>query len=549
MQKYKFFLLINSFILVIIFSLLFIYSQTQIVYMHDLFWPYSYFNGIFSLNFSPRIIPNAVNYIYNVYFPNLFNMHLIDFRTNIIVCTIFNLYLTLSIMFFAKGFYIYKNDNKNILKNWESAFLLPLIFLYVFAPFFRPIYNISNIFLYNNILMGTDDLSVFFEHCGGFILYILFTIILFNIILFNKKYTFKQEIMLILLSFILGLWSEFVNVALFIGLILIIFVNLIIKSIKKEDEKHNIVLFENPAFKKMTIAFFIGLIIFYFGLGKFTTSHFGTLSDYNIFAKLGENLANIDNFNKYYINVFFEQPAIYWIIILACLFIIVKSCDIKKNPSTLINLFYILTPIISFLLTSYLTVFLQNYREGALPFLFQMEYYSLLLYMFLGYNIILLLGYVYYLSKKPVKAFIIILLCMGIFIGGINFINIYPQILKVRNDNKLAIYNLEKLICVYSNFNEKIILSKDNFSNPMIKDIYLGNGGTESIHAIEFLKNRYGINYRGAILVDTIEEEQKELQKRLKQLKTDTDIKNKYNIFGQIQFSDLKKYTGLKPKD
>ncbi len=555
MFKYKIFIVLNLFILFIIFCLLFAYNQTQIIYMHDLFWPYKFFDGILNGNFSPRIIPNLINYLYSVLLPNCLNMHPLDFRTNIVVCSISSLCLTFSIVLFAKGFFINSDDNKPILNHFECILLLPLIFLYVYAPFFKELPNISDCYIFNSIFMGIDDLSVFFEHCGGFIFYVLFLTILFNIILHNKKYTPKQEIGLIILGIALGLWSEFINLPLFISLVYICFLDLIIKSIKKDKEKYNLIIFKNSSSKKMIIAFIIGMLIFYFGTGEFTTTHFGTISEYNIFTKLGENLANINNFNQNFIDFFFKPTEVYLLIITACIFIAIfiiteinQSHQIKEK--NFFQLFLTLTPIISFLLTSYLTVFVQNYREGFAPYIFQTEYYRLLYYIFLGYNIILVLGYVYNFSEKHFKkCLIIIFICIGIHIGNINFISTYPQLIQIRNNNKRAIYNLEKLICIYSNLDEKIIISKDNFSNPIINEMYLGNGGTGTTHAIDFLTKRYGFDYKGVIIVDTIEKEQQELQKRLNSFGGGIlPIKNRYNLFGQIQFSNLKKITNKQEK-
>ena len=541
-KHFKFF---NLFTIIFIFLLCFLYNNSQYIHGHDFFWPYYIDLKTMNSPADPRIIPMIIDNLYNDFFPKLLNMHLVDFRTNFIVCSLPSILYMIICALFSMGFYIFSKKT-NYIGRKENILIMLLSFLILSSPMIIKLSDYSsepiNIYLLNKVFCGSIDSSVYLEHCAGYLFYIPFFIVLFKIIMQDKNFNKFEFFLFPFIALILGLWSEFINLPIFFSILLIILILILSTNLRYK--------LKNPSLILLFTSFIAGFFFFYY-FGHFNLNTIGSIGSYDIIGRLHENINNISVFNKSFAEYMFYKPKYLWILISISIFIIfvvpIKffdsiSVDNKYNKFQIILLS--LSPIAGFLFANYMSIFIQNYREGNDPYIFQMPYFHIMEFHILYFVLLILLGIIYFSSNIKVKSVINAYIIFSILFMSVYFLPMYFEIIKYKYNYRNEMYRLEKAFITYSIFGESPVISSKIFEN---NDFRIDNRDINkyiqnfSMGINVYLKNHYKHNYNGIVTAEDETYVNNELQKRLKYI----DIKDKYDIFRQVKFGTLKKLDNI----
>ena len=514
----------NIFVILVLFCIFYIYNQSLFIFGHDRF--HSYFADISSFSFpSARFPALIINAFYQKILPNLFGMHPQDFKDNYIVCSVTSIYFIAIVIAFTQGFFVSYKKQECFLFKKENIILLPCCFLILALQRF-------------DLFCNFKDSAVFLEYHGYYIFYFLFFIILFQIILNNKPVSKVQIIFYSLMSFLLGIWSEFINIPVFLALLIIIFINRVIY--RSDTEFQNILKNKNSLC--IILSFLIGFIFFYgHNGGSYGINSFGTIGEYNIISHFQENVLQIIPFTKEFIKVMFIDYYIIWVVFISsfiCLMLyLLKNPDKYGEKLLLLGL----SMIAGFYITGYGTIIFLSSRDR---YLFNMYGFPLIGYHIVVFVSLIILGYLYKNLKTRFLAFaIIVFLFLTVYLMSEALIPVYKETIESNTEVKIDIHNTEKTLIIYSIFGEAAIFPQEYnnknslfpITNPYKNKIY---SKIDDFRDIAMLNKIYKHNIIGyQIYPEFIAKEN--LQKRIMYL---GEIKPEYNIFKQIQYKDIKEY-------
>lgn len=525
--------------------LIFLFNQTLYFFGHDFIVPVRVtIDKIFS--FPYRYIPFLLTNLYNINFPTMFDMHPVAFRMNYFVSLILSCSFFWVILLMTKSFFIFSDNQKKDITKWESIILVPFSFLFfVFGDCIISGFSSSGdvIPYWQYVFMNLCDTTVYFEHGFGLLCFFLYMYALYNIVFHNKEYNKKEIIFYSFAAVLLGLWSEFVNMPAFFATILAIILIFVFS-------RHS---FKNISLRILISSFLVSLF-FYYVAGNFSSNHFGSIENYDLFGKMGENLLNFRPFLEEYFKTFFIWPKYHWFIFIFLMILILFAALIKKDFKSLKKHIFIILfsalPIIGLLIMCSGAIFLANYREYMPPYFFQNNYLIMMINPILIFVLFVLFGYFYYNFKHKILNYLIlfVLLISTVYISY-SYIPIYKKIIADRAEKLEYVYNLEKTFVVYSLFGEMAIISDSIYSYPEMyinifnlpyeeypakKFPYLFS---ETIHNYRlYFLNYFYHDFYGVKIVPE-EKYKKELDKRLSFLK---DVKDKKNIFSLPDFSTIK---------
>lgn len=510
--------LLNILVIFALFCVFFVYNQSLFIYGHDRF--HAYFSDISSFAFpSVRYPALIINAFYHKILPALFGMHPQDFMDNYIVCSVVTICILAIVTVFAQGFFVSYAKQEKFLFKKENIILLPCCF-FIFA---QQRYD---------LFCNFKDSAVFLEYHGAYIFFFLFFGLIFQIILSDRQISKLQIILYSFMGFLLGIWSEFINIPAFLSLLIIIVINRVLYY-------QNILKNKNLLY--MVLSFFLGFAIFYCHSGSFGINSFGTLGDYNVFHHLQENVAQIIPFTKAFIKAMLLEYYGIWVAFLFCF--ICLMIYLIKNPDKYGEKLVLLC--ISLLAGFYIAGY------GTIIFLSSRDIYLFNLYGFplIGYHItvfvtLIILGYLYNKIKNRFFAFaLIISLLIPVYFIAKFFIPFYTEKLEYNTKTKVDIHNTEKTFIIYSIFGEAAIFPEGYSHNECLLPIRLPYnnkiyGKIDDFQDIAMLKKIYKhpiIGYQ--IYPEAIANEN--MQKRIIYL---GEITPEYNKFGQIQYKDIKEY-------
>lgn len=534
-KNVNYILLINILLFIICLCIFFVYSECLPVMIHDCMHPYRT-DTILSY---PRVPPYALCRLYYVILPSIFGMHPSDFKINPFVCSAAGIFYMLTAIFFSRAFYTASQKYVSIKEYFmrkESIILFPLCFLLLSASVYR---MDDFIFLFLNI----KDFSVFSEYCAGYIFYFLFFSGLFFTILNNKKLNFTAAAGLGAAGFILACWSEFLNMPALIS-ILVLMPFIIFCFFKR---KTGLLLLLPIA------AFFAGIFLFYIFSGNYSLANAGTLGGYDIKNALFEHIAHWKEFNADFIECVFVQNQIlwYWFIISAVLLkITAKIKNAGRNYADII-IYLSLSLITGYILTGYGTVFLPlNLRTEPL--------YRLCVFPLIGYHIIIyaslfITGALWHISGNRIKKLIIGFFLFIIAVSAVKSFPVLKKDILLHYKSRINNYNIEKTILVYKVLNESAVidLNKTPFNADMPRTADENNHlfvpDSRFISELVYFCNLYKRSLPGFVFEDE-QYARKQLEKRLfiiENLDNENKVKDKYNIFKQIQYTPLIKINKL----
>ena len=234
-------LLLNIMVFLILFLIVFSFQKYFYLVYHDYLIPYLIKGRLPDWG---RIPASIIYKLTKIVLPDFLSIHPQDFISGIeaiiksisflCICTVTSI-----------GFFAMAKEKFKII-NIENLFILPAIFFLMGIP-------ITNQNCYNVYFGKMEESVVFFEYFFSFLFYFLFVIFLLYIFLTQRKISLLLKILIIINSFLLGIWVEILNVATFF--FIIIFTILI--SIYNKNLLHN------KNFFLLIISFLVGCFSFY----------------------------------------------------------------------------------------------------------------------------------------------------------------------------------------------------------------------------------------------------------------------------------------------
>lgn len=521
----KGFLIINIIIFCILAYMFSLYNMCIPLLDHDCqhIYNYTYLEAL-SFKFT-RVPPFLLGRLYSYTLPVLFDMHPADFKADYIVCIIMSSVYIMYCILLSRIFYLFCSKKTNYFKKPESIILLPVTFVFI------SVYLLDIVSQKQPVFLGIKDTVVFFEYLFGYILFFPFFTKLFDIIINKADLTKKEVFIYSFTGILMGLWSEFVNFPSLFSLLLILSGLL---CFSRKDLK-------NKFFWILTGSFLTGAFIFYICSGNFNSSHFGTLSNFNVIHQFFSDKPWQQNFIHDFCITFFKDYVILWILLLAVTILLIFQMIFSPKEQKIIilkTIFLAYSLIFGYLLCTSLTIVADStMRLGS--FVFQLYYYPYIFYLIFIFSLILLIGAFYFHLNNIFKTILFII--SGIILVKIFmiFLPFYNEELKNTKNLKFQQYKMEKKIILYSLFGENILLSSDDTFID-ITSIY-SKAKTYNLD-FRYIEKIYRINYIGFLQADK-DYSDKEMQKKENAF---GKIKDKYNLFHVIKFSPLIKYRAKK---
>lgn len=533
-------LLLNIMVFLILFLIVFSFQKYFYLVYHDYLIPYLIKGRLPDWG---RIPASIIYKLTKIVLPDFLSIHPQDFISGIeaiiksisflCICTVTSI-----------GFFAMAKEKFKII-NIENLFILPAIFFLMGIP-------ITNQNCYNVYFGKMEESVVFFEYFFSFLFYFLFVIFLLYIFLTQRKISLLLKILIIINSFLLGIWVEILNVATFF--FIIIFTILI--SIYNKNLLHN------KNFFLLIISFLVGCFSFYIFSNYISgTKIVGYSYDW---SNLIYNIKiNLFDFIQAYIMEIFVSKVYFYIII------IVLSVCLWKRRNYIINIILItcFSLLLGYLMMNLsLIIFRETPDINYSGFLFQRELYQFLYVCVLEFIIVLLTGAFYFTYSSLRKVILTIILIINIILLSI-FIKNDICIQEEKKDIKMFIYNMEKTLLVYNLLGETAILpvsylkQEKVFSREifMFDDKYrferefsdydidkycilMKNRYFDSYYLLHryYLINEYNRKFIGVIFVDD-ERAKKELEKRLVLLNIKKETKSDI-LKDDISFNKLNYY-------
>lgn len=545
--------IINITILLLFFSLAYIYNHSSFLCGHDYFLPFEF--NLFDLR-APRVPALFLNYLYSTKLPAIFGMHPIDFRTNIFVSSVCSFLYICIIYLFSKIFYIFNQKNRNItfksiLQKKENIIIFPICFFLLDISVFS--YLLKSPEAFEEACFHMFDIAEYLEHNACYIVLFPLIYIISDILINNKKIKKKELLLYSFIGFLTGFWCEIINLITFIALFSILIIMYFYD--KERIKKHSII--------SIYLSFLFGVILVYFVFGHFNLNNVGSLGEYNILSNLPKNLANIDNFLHTFININIINKVYYWcvflfLLVLAC---IIQFCN-KKQDFVLykkinIAIIIILSIFFSLLISNFLFIFISHARFEQ-GYLFERVQFQQIFINILSYLIIFILGIIYYQNNKLINYILCFALSIFLIFSSIIFTNNYTELINIRYNSKKLVQEIEEKIVIYSSLKEAAILptsiieKTNNFTFWRYLPISIGYNFTNEEEGYPTtLKENYidgiflnqytpyfNFNYKNSIVGiiftdDNYAEEQYKIRKSLYNIE---------NADSSLRFSEIKEY-------